>query len=125
MIFSLFDDSTLRILLNEKLYDLEVINKAFYWYLNEYQVSISILSVGEIQILLKKRKGLISDAEIEVLTERIKRDLLDFQVRQYVNRETKTIREILIAKAFSGSDEFDEVPPGSLRDTVGENSFTK
>lgn len=52
------------------------------------------------------------------LESQLKRDLLDFNLRDIVNEETKPIRELIIAKAFSHG-EFDEDPPGEFEDPLG------
>lgn len=123
MVVSRINESTVGVLISEKLYDLGVIHKTFYWFLKDYKVSIDKNQNNEIQVLLQKQSNPISDLEIGDLTDQIKRDLLDFQVRKLIVQETKNVRDLLVAKAFSGSDEFDELPPGNLRDTVGENKF--
>jgi hypothetical protein len=48
----------------------------------------------------------------------VQRDLIDFSLRETINRETTNIRELLIAKAFSNG-EYDEIPPGEISDPVG------
>lgn len=116
------NELTVEVLIDEKLYDLGVINKTFYWYLKEYKVSIESENTG-IRVQLQKLNGSISNSEIEILSAQIPKDLLDFQVRKLITQETKNVRDLLIAKAFSESDEFDELPPGNLKDTVGENNF--
>jgi His-Xaa-Ser system protein HxsD len=117
------DDSTIKILIDENLYDLVVVEKTFYWYLKEYVVTINLRPDKKIEIYLEKLDTLLSNSDIKNLTKRIKRDLLDFSLRNKILQETKNVRDLLIAKAFSNSDQFDEMPPGTLRDTVDENNF--
>ena len=38
---------------------------------------------------------------------------------QKISKETKNVRDLIIAKAFSDSDEFDSEPPGEITDPVG------
>ena len=52
--------------------------------------------------------------------QKLERDLIDFNLRDIVTKETKNIRDLLTAKAFSNG-EFDELPPGELSDPVGFN----
>jgi hypothetical protein len=51
---------------------------------------------------------------------KLERDLVDFNLRDIVTKETQNVRDLLIAKAFSNG-EFDELPPGDVSDPVGFN----
>ena len=50
--------------------------------------------------------------------EKIKQDLLDFKLRDIINKETRIIRELLIAKAFANYDD-EEDPTTDISDPVG------
>jgi hypothetical protein len=50
--------------------------------------------------------------------QKLERDLVDFNVRDIVTKETQNVRDLLIAKAFSNG-EYDELPPGEISDPVG------
>lgn len=54
----------------------------------------------------------LEEKELESMLLRLKRDLIDFNLRDIVAKETRTVRELLIAKAFSSFDT-EEPPPGS------------
>jgi His-Xaa-Ser system protein HxsD len=69
---------------------------------------------------LKLNSSNTIDANLEDVLLKLERDLLDFNLRDIVTKETKNIRDILIAKAFSHG-EFDELPPGEISDPVGFN----
>jgi hypothetical protein len=62
----------------------------------------------------------LSQEQLEILLQKLERDLIDFNLRDIVTKETKNIRDLLTAKAFSNG-EFDELPPGELSDPVGFN----
>jgi hypothetical protein len=62
----------------------------------------------------------LSQDQSEKLLQKLERDLIDFNLRDIVTKETKNIRDLLTAKAFSNG-EFDELPPGELSDPVGFN----
>lgn len=98
-----------------KQYNINILHKCFYWYTNDYIVDIEIQEnkTGIIKLHSKMKK--ISNKNYRELSNKIKNDLIDFKTRHIITRETKTIRELLIAKAFSHSDEFDNTPPGSLK----------
>jgi hypothetical protein len=57
---------------------------------------------------------------LELYLQKLERDLVDFQLRSIINKETQNIRDLLVAKAFSNG-EFDEEPPGVATDPVGFN----
>ena len=44
---------------------------------------------------------------------------MDFEVRNIVTKETKNVRDLLIAKAFASTDEYESEPPGEISDPVG------
>jgi len=45
--------------------------------------------------------------------------LLEFELRRQVEQETASVRQLLIAKAFSESGILEEDPPGAISDPVG------
>ena len=51
--------------------------------------------------------------------KKLKNDLIDFQVRDIVTKETKNVRDLLIAKAFATTDKYETNPPGEVSDPVG------
>jgi His-Xaa-Ser system protein HxsD len=64
--------------------------------------------------------NLLPKEQLEELLQKLERDLIDFNLRDIVTKETKNIRDLLTAKAFSNG-EFDELPPGEISDPVGFN----
>ena len=50
--------------------------------------------------------------------QKLERDLIDFKLREIVVKETKNVRDLLIAKAFAHQDDLEE-PPGEIADPVG------
>lgn len=93
----------------------EALYKCFYWYGNRYEVVISDHSATEYQVILTPFQGINTADEV---TKRIKRDLLDFALRDIVTKETQSIRELLVAKAFAYYDT-DHYPSASVSDPVG------
>jgi hypothetical protein len=45
--------------------------------------------------------------------------MIDFKTRQIIQHETRDIKNILIAKAFSSFEEFDQQPKGEISDPLG------
>lgn len=107
----------LTITVDAKLYSEEVLFKCFYWYGNTFEVDINKVDERFFQITLKyTAPGQTTDWSN--IVSRIKRDLIDFRLRQIVAEETRTVRELIIAKAFAYYEE-DEAPASSVTDPVG------
>lgn len=118
MVVNFFDNSNIQLTIDKKLYSSEVIHKCFYWYGGKY--SIDIKDEKDFFII---NLSVNNNSNIEKIISKIKTDLIDFQTREIISIETKNIREILLAKAFANSDEFDEIPPGDLNDPIGFDAF--
>jgi len=109
------DETSVQIKIDSTLYSLEVIHKCFYWYAGKYSVEIST----EGKSFIVKMKEIKEEWDIQSVVSKIQSDLIDFKTREIISADTKNIREMLIAKAFSHNDEFDEQPTGNLNDPVG------
>ncbi|HTN37322.1 MAG TPA: His-Xaa-Ser system protein HxsD, partial [Arachidicoccus sp.] len=99
-----------------ELYSEDVIFKCFYWYGDTFHVDISSQSKKEYAILLTPK----NDIDYDLIIGKIKTDLIDFKLRDIVSKETKTIRELIIAKAFAYYEE-DQSPDTEISDPVGFN----
>lgn len=87
-----------------------------YWYSDKFSISINLLENHyKIELIPNSENN---NADLNQLMEKLCRDLLDFNLRQIVTSETRNVRDLLIAKAFSNG-EFDEKPPGEISDPVG------
>jgi His-Xaa-Ser system protein HxsD len=114
-------DGQIVVFLNSALYSKDAVFKCLYWYTDKYRINIETTSEGNFfRISLKLNSSNTIDANLEDVLLKLERDLLDFNLRDIVTKETKNIRDILIAKAFSHG-EFDELPPGEISDPVGFN----
>ncbi len=98
------------------IYNIDVIYKCFYWYTGEYDIEINEESENA-NILISSKSG--TKFDFDKLKSKIKTDLIDFKTRDIISKETKNVRDLIIAKAFSDSDEFDSEPPGEITDPVG------
>jgi len=112
------DDKVIRISVDSRLYPEQVIYKCFYWYGANYSVIID-KSNDTFVIQLSPLTGTVSIESFEHLNNKIKNDLIDFKTRQIINEEARDIKHILMVKAFSSFDEYDEAPKGELSDPVG------
>ncbi len=55
---------------------------------------------------------------IETVAGEFQNALLDQQLRIDIEQQTRAVRELLIAKAFSEAGVMDDLPPGDFRDPV-------
>ena len=106
----------LRVKVPLSIYNRDVIFKCFYWYTGEYDIEINEDS-NNANILISGKSD--TKFDFDELKSKIKRDLIDFKTRDIISKETKNVRDLIIAKAFSDSDEFDSEPPGEITDPVG------
>lgn len=107
--------------LDSVLFSKDSIFKCLYWYTENFSVKSEInLEEHFIKISLRQKESTKIDSDLENILLKLERDLLDFNLRDIVTKETKNIRDLLIAKAFSHG-EFDELPPGEISDPVGFN----
>lgn len=118
MEFALQGSTGLSIEIPSNTYRPPVVIKCFYWYGKHFEVDITEHS-EHTQVTLTRKEGEMSAEYVTMLKQKVKQDLIDFRTRDIVTQETHSIRELLIAKAFSHSDELDEQPPGEVSDPVG------
>jgi His-Xaa-Ser system protein HxsD len=93
------DDKFLHIIIPQKLFSKEAILNCFYWKLNELNIHFSMFSTREFQISIDLTS--ISHQKKDSLKNTLPNDLLDFELREIVNKETKNIKELILAKAFA------------------------
>jgi His-Xaa-Ser system protein HxsD len=105
------------LMIDRSLYSEKVIYNCFYWYGDLYAVTVT-LRPEQFLIELKKKEGELTDDLLEHLLNRVKTDLIDFKTREIISNETRDIKNVLIAKAFSKFDDFDEQHLGSIQDPV-------
>ncbi len=106
----------LVITVEKSIYNLDVLHKCFYWYGSCFDVSIHDLNEKHYQIELSSQH---EGASLEDTVSKIKRDLIDFKLRDTVTKETRTVRDLIIAKAFAYYDSDDNDPTTDLSDPVG------
>jgi His-Xaa-Ser system protein HxsD len=115
------DGNEILVFADTALYTRDGIIKCLYWYGDKYHTSVSLIDDKHYRIVVKPiTDTTIAEHALDMLLQKFERDLIDFQLRDIVTKETKNIRDLLTAKAFSNG-EFDENPPGELSDPVGFN----
>ncbi|MFV0152939.1 His-Xaa-Ser system protein HxsD [Empedobacter falsenii] len=103
--------------LDSNLYSKDAIFKCVYWYSNEFNINLSIIE-NSIYFLELEAKQEISEEKIITIKNQLNQDLIDFNLRDIITKETQNLRDLLVAKAFSNG-EYDEEPPGEYSDPVG------
>ncbi|MFZ3211972.1 MAG: His-Xaa-Ser system protein HxsD [Terriglobales bacterium] len=109
--------------LDPRIYSREAILRACYWY-----ARIAYIHLPEsrddrlvIRIKLKQRLPTLANPtpiSIEEFLGEFCNSLLDFELRRQVEAETSSIRQLILAKAFSESGVLEDEPPGSIADPV-------
>lgn len=87
-------------------FSLEVVVKATYWLSGRYCIDLRqeperrrhLVGIG----LAERAMSMDECAEAET---RFRRDLIDFRTRELIDKETRTLRELLVAKAFAHGDD--------------------
>lgn len=102
----------------KSMYSQEVLFKCFYWYGSDFEVDIDDYDSAHYIVQLIPKSP--SDLQKEIIPK-IKRDLADYKLRDIVSKETQTIRELLVAKAFAYENTEVEYPDSEISDPVGFN----
>jgi len=114
-------DGEIFVFVDGKLFSKQTILKCLYWYGDKFHTNYFLDEKGNFSISLKPLAiSNVKPDELELYLQKMERDLIDFQLRDTIVKETHNIRDLLVAKAFSNG-EFDEVPPGDVSDPVGFN----
>lgn len=114
-------DNEIIVFADISLYSKDSIFKCLYWYGNKFHTNVSFADSNTYRVSIKPMSSTqLSQNELEELQLKLERDLIDFNLRDIVAKETQNVRDLLIAKAFSNG-EFDELPPGDVSDPVGYN----
>lgn len=114
-------DNEIIVFADTSLYSKDSIFKCLYWYGDNFHTNVSFADSNTYRVSIKPvSTNQLSQQEQENLLLKLERDLVDFNLRDIVTKETQNVRDLLIAKAFSNG-EFDELPPGDVSDPVGFN----
>ena len=120
-----FDINKISIYVNSKIYSLDSIFKCIYWYGDKWNVLVNEYSENpelyEVVFSPKSSELEFDETKGKKLLDKFINDLNDFKLRDIITKETKNIRDLLVAKAFSNG-EFDEDPPGEFDDFLGSQN---
>lgn len=114
-------DNEITVFADISLYSKDSIFKCLYWFGEKFHTNVSFADENNYKITISPIVSAgIKNEDLELYQQKLERDLIDFNLRDIVTKETQNIRDLLIAKAFSHG-EFDEDPPGEVSDPVGFN----
>ena len=114
-------DNEIIVFADTNLYSKDSIFKCLYWYGDKFHTNLSFADSNTYRVSVKPTSTIqLNSVDLESLLLKLERDLVDFNLRDIVTKETQNVRDLLIAKAFSNG-EFDELPPGEVSDPVGFN----
>jgi len=112
-----FDNSKAYFTIDTKIFPVEVIHKCFYWYTGDYVVDYDYQGERYLKVSLSHLSG--EQVDQVALTARVSQDLNDFFLREKVVQQTRTIRELIVAKAFANFEEEEEFSMQSVSDPIG------
>ena len=114
-------DGEIQVFADVSLFSKDAVFKCLYWFGDKFHTSVSFADSNTYSISLRPLSSTnIGADEFELYLQKLERDLVDFQLRDTITKETQNIRELLVAKAFSNG-EYDEDPPGDVSDPLGFN----
>ena len=116
-------DLSATIYLDPRIYSREAILKACYWFTGIAYIQIPDSPDGRIaiQVRLKQTVPTLEEpqvARIEDFIGEFCNSLLDFELRRQVETETASLKQLILAKAFSESGVLEDEPPGTIADPV-------
>ena len=116
---STIEDGIITFYVDSLLFSREAVLKCLYWYGEKFQTFVWMHDSGTYALSLRPLPDSgIGNEELRPYMQKFERDLIDFQLRDIIVKETGNIRDLLVAKAFS-TGEFEESPPGEVSDPVG------
>jgi His-Xaa-Ser system protein HxsD len=91
---------------DENVFSLDVVTKAVYWLSGRFTVDLRRdPDRSVIVVRVARADDPLSPSEQQEIEARLRRDLIDFRTRAIVEQETRTLRELLAAKAFAHGDD--------------------
>ena len=101
-------DKTIIVYNEASIYSKDALFKCLYWYSDKFQVSINSVEDKYYEIKLKPNSSfVISNEDLQYYLLKLERDIIDFNLRDIITKETANVRDLLIAKAFSHFDSED------------------
>lgn len=112
-------DDEIIVFADSNLFSKDAVFKCLYWYSDKFSINVTLSDSNTFKISIKPIPEFkVNNEDLILYQQKLERDLIDFNLRDIVTKETQNIRDLLIAKAFSNG-EFDEEPTGNISDPVG------
>lgn len=92
------------------LYGISAVKKAAYRLADRSFVAIEVVKGGPIRVTLTPKSGTVASADLE---GSFRNELLDQELRETIAEETRRVRNLLLAHAFSGL-----LPSGEAMETA-------
>lgn len=109
---------TVTIHVRHDLVSVDALLKTCYWFSRDFVCDVSRDSEKQSTVRLKPKAG--SDHPLDEAQEQFMAAALDFALRERVTVQTLSVRDLLLAKAFSESGVLEEQPLGVFGDAVEE-----
>jgi His-Xaa-Ser system protein HxsD len=109
--------------LNPRIYSREAILRACYWFTDIAYIRIPESAEDRLIVRVEMKQTAPTVANPKPTSVRkfigdFCNSLLDFELRRQVESETASVRQLILAKAFSESGVLEDEPPGSVADPV-------
>ena len=120
-------DLSAQLRLNSQFYSKEAVLKAAYWFTDRAYIHVPESSADKLVVCirLKTASPTLDNPKvlgIEELVGDFCNSVLDFELRRQVDSETASLRQLILAKAFSESGVLEGEPPGSIDDPVAKSN---
>jgi His-Xaa-Ser system protein HxsD len=112
--------SEITLLVDETIYSRIAVLKTCYWFTNRCYVFISRHDEQHLAVRLSSKP---SGNGLAAIAGEFENALLDHQLRFEIARETATIRELIVAKAFAEGNAIEDPPVGDDTDPVEQASL--
>jgi His-Xaa-Ser system protein HxsD len=116
-------NSSVILNLDPTIYSRDALLRASYWFTD--RAYIRFLEPSEnrlcLQIEVKHPQPTLENprpTKIDELSREFLNSALDFELRRQIEKETSSVRQIILAKAFSESGLLEDTPPGTVADPV-------
>ena len=105
----------ITLLVDEAIYGRTAVLKSCYWFTDRCFIFIYRHDEKHLAIRLAAKS---SSLGLDAVAGEFENALLDHQLRFEIARETATLRELIVAKAFAEGDVLEDPPVGDDRDPV-------
>jgi His-Xaa-Ser system protein HxsD len=112
------DRRSISVRIAQDLVSAEALLKTCYWFSRDLLCDVQ--SDGGDHVISLQTKGDAGDLPDD-MEERFITSALDFSLRECVNAKTASVRDLLLAKAFSESGVLEEKPTGTFGDRLEES----